>query len=167
MDSEATKFRSGPVGSLAIVSDESRLGYFNRIFALQPKVRDMLYSGVTGAYLRGVARTYNVPSDQVPQLALLIVKIAVGEVRLAQLAAAVSVACNLATDKAQSVARDVERELFSPIMIDLGESLRNVQQVPTSPKPRLASPPQNVINLKDRPPAPPKPIYPPAPPRLG
>lgn len=156
------EFKTMPTGSILILKEFERLPYIAGIVAIPNGLYETLSSRATGSYIRGLTRTFNLPLDQAPVIALQILTIGTGQKPMAQLAGLLSSSLKLANDKAQEMARDIEKEIFGPVMLDLNAFISKQKQR-SSMEPGGA---QNVINLKTT--LPPKPpIFPaiPTPPR--
>lgn len=165
------------MGSLVTIPEEKRLHYIEAINASPKNVGDLLLSLNTGAYLRGLAKSFNVPEEKASVIAFAVVRVAVGELAFSQLAAALVTELSLPTDQAQSMAWEIEKDLFTPIKQELKEywaKLKNPsinpQNPPQNPSPPVppdkgdtggfkpASPtPPNLLNLKEQPRVPPPP----------
>lgn len=151
--------RSVPISSLLLLPTEKRMPYFDQLEIMPRNLRLLLFSPRTGAFIRGLTKVYNVPSEKAPTIALTVLKIAYGEKSLAQLASILSTELQLSNDKAQRIAQEIEKELFAPVMLELNQYLAQKKKAPTSPittQPQ-ASGARNVLDLKSqsRPPLPP------------
>lgn len=124
-----------------------------RFYETAGHVRELLVSERTVSYLRGAARTHNIPDEQVPKLALGVLYVALGEWPLSNLAAGLSSTMGIPNDVAQKAAAEIEKELFGPVMLELNEFLAKQRQ--SGPASAEATARQagatNVINLKHNP----------------
>jgi len=120
-------------------------------------VRDMIGSPHTAAFLRGLVKVYNLTTTQALPIAYAVLRVAIGEKTLAQLASMLSTDLKIANDKAQQMAQEIERELFVPIMLDYNKFIQSNKLQPARPLGGA----QNVINLKQFP----KPPFAPKPPQ--
>lgn len=152
-------FNSVPVNSVLIVPEEHRGLYVHEAFQTEQVVRDMLISAHTGAYLRGVAKSYQLPSTAAPVLAFAVLRIAIGEIELAKLGSLISGDLQLANDQAQKIAQELERDLFAPISRALNTQVAKQaqQQATTSKDQAQLAGARNILNLKEQrqPPQPP------------
>jgi hypothetical protein len=136
-------------------------------------LKTILSSPTTAAYLTGVAKTFKVPVEQVPEIAYLVLQIGLAREQLENLNSRLARLLSLAPDTAHTMAKELEESLFMPVMLELVSQQhqkppqvsrapsppeRNVaqplpQQLPTTPPPRqpmVLS--KNVIDLKNQPP---------------
>lgn len=103
----------------------------------------------TGAFLRGLARTHNIPDDKMPKLALGVLYVALGEWPLAKLASGLSSTMGLPNDVAQKAAAEIEKELFAPIMLEFNKFLEEQRRGgPASGAAARQAGATNVIDLK-------------------
>lgn len=132
-------------------------------------VKQMLFAAQTGSFIQGLAKIHGLPSSSVMPIALLILKVAIGEIELAKLGAVLSSELGLANDKSQAIATEIERDLFAPVMLDLNQYLEKrkaANQGGLPPEALLKGGARNVLDLKNRPKPPvPPPIIPPQNPR--
>lgn len=160
-------YQSVPINSVSLLPVERRSAYFERLSLLPPSIRKLLFNPQTGAYIRGLGKVYNFPVDQAPLVSLSVLETFLGFKELAQLGAHFSSKLQMPNDRSQQLARDVEKELFSPVMLDFNAFLATQKQPMKQPPVGT----QNVINLKNQPmiprSVPPKPMNPTPPPRLG
>lgn len=168
MDNRFFDFETTPLGSLLAVPAAERFPHIKNIVAVPDSIHNMLASTTTGAYVRGLTKTYNLPLAYAPQVALQILMVATGNKKLSDLGSLLSSELKMANDKAYAIAREIETELFTPVMLDLNTFLATQKQ--PMKQPPLGT--QNIINLKNQPtiprPVPPKPLNPPSlPPKLG
>lgn len=157
--------QSVPVNSLLTLPPEAREGILLGIFRLPKKVQDILFSEDTGAYTRGLAKSYDVDINFSPNIALAILFIAIGEKSLVQLPAILSTELKLPNDKAHKMATEIEKDVFGPVRGELDEFLRKQKAQSGSMASMLGSvatagqvhrrastyAPQNVLNLKELP----------------
>lgn len=160
-------YKTIPIGSLLTVEESISDHYLEKLANLPKGLVTLVLSSTTGAFLKGVARTNNFEVSLVPSLAFAVLRVAMGDVALAQLGSVISSELKMANDKAQRIAQEIEKELFAPVMLELNQFLSRQKQQPKMP---IAQAP-NVINLKNQSPTqrptPPKPMSPTLPPRLG
>ncbi len=157
-------FDSVPVGSLITLSPEERSRYVDLVFQLPEKARGLLFAPKTGAFTRGLVKGYNLPETRASVVALIVLRIAVGEKSAEQLPSLLSTELQLPNDKAQKMAREIEEDLFGPVMKELEQYWRRQKSTPgpanekevTTDKASEAGA-RNVLNLKEqkKPPAPP------------
>lgn len=144
-----------PVGSIATLSTEQSLTYAKQLSAINSRsVRDMITSSKSGAFIRGLTKTYNVPLEQAPRIALMILQIALGEKSLPQLTNLLSVELQIPNTMAQKMAGEIEQELFAPIMLELNQYLTQQQKpatAPQQPSNLSAGGARNVLDLKNKP----------------
>lgn len=142
-------FTASPIGSLRLIKDpKQRARYIGTFLDMPTSLTRFLYSPTVGAFIRGTTKEFNIPVEQAPQLAFAVLRVAVGEVELAKLGATLSSELKLPNDKAQAIAKELEKELFTSVMLELQQFLQKKsqsQQKPTNPG--VA----NVIDLKNTP----------------
>lgn len=171
-------FQSTPLGSLQELPSEQRLPYLTLMENLPSHLKEIVSSGKTGAYLRGLAKSHQIQEQQIPILARIIFRTVVGDKTLAQLPALLSTELKIANDKAQKIAQEIERDLLAPVALELNQYLAQqkkkrgsmADKLAEQPKPAMRGPhtapsrfprkpaaPPNILNLKDnkKPPAPP------------
>lgn len=137
-----------PFGATSVELDEKRWAQLSdRFYEAEGQVLEVLVSDRTGAFLRGLARTHNIPDDDVPKLATSVLYVALGEWPLANLAAGLSSTMGLPNDKAQKVAAEIEKELFAPITLELNTFLEEQRQPKAAEQAQQAGA-TNVVDLK-------------------
>ena len=172
-------FQTIPVSSLTTIKPADRAYYLTQLFSLEKKVQNVLFSEDTGAYVRGLSKSYNIDINLSPKIALTVLFIAIGEKTFAQLPAILSTELQLPNDKAQKMAAEIEKDLFGPVRGELDEFLRTQKKSKGSIVGRIgsASPtptvqqtqskppasPQNILNLKELPQKKPQASLPPRP----
>ncbi len=163
-----------PINSLVLIPEQERGSYIQKIFTLHQKMQLMLFSDDTGAFIRGIAKTYNVSPETAPHIAFAILEIAIGKKTIAQLPSILSTELQLPIDTAQKMATEIEHDVLAPIKAELNDqsSQQKGSSVPSRTTAQAASSGmKNVLNLKEiaaKPPQtqlPPKPIQPSLPPR--
>lgn len=156
----AIEYTSVPIGSFIDQPAETRIYYWQKIFMLPETARKMLVNVNTGAGIRGICRNYGFPLTQSQQIALVIVRLAIGEMKFSQLAGFLSASMSLPNDKAQRMAREIEQDLFGPIRQELeAHRAKEKKEKPAAQAQVKAeeSGANNVLNLKkeSQPPVPP------------
>ncbi len=171
---EILDFTTIPANSFLILPEADRTAYIQAIIPLHIKIRDVLYSTDTGAFVRGIAKTYDVSPETAPKIAFAILEIAIGKKTIAQLPSILSTELQLPIDTAQKMATEIEHDVLAPIKTELSDqsSQQKGSSVPSRTTAQAASSGmKNVLNLKEiaaKPPQtqlPPKPIQPSLPPR--
>lgn len=146
-------YLSTPIGSLVNRSPEEESRYLDLVGRLPKSLSRMVFSGVTGSFLRGLAKDFGVSPEQSPKLAFAVLQIAVGEVPLAKLGSTLSGELKLPNDKAQAVAREIEKELFTPVMLELNDFLAKQKQGSSAGTAASKAGAQNVVDLKKQQPS--------------
>lgn len=113
-------------------------------------MQNMLFLPRTAAYIRGLARSNNIPLEQAPRIAFAVMRAAVGDFELAKLAGVLSGELKLANDVAQRLAQDIEKELFIPIMRDFNEWITSQKQSLSPGAAAQDAGAQNVVDLKNK-----------------
>lgn len=129
MDSDTGLFESTPVGSLIAFDEDKRLAYLEAVMALPVNLRSLLFSPKTGAYIRGLAREVRLTDEHVVRIAFSVLRVALGEISLVELKSVFSSELQIAGDTAEAMAKDIEKELFGPVMMELNQYLQS-KQVP-------------------------------------
>lgn len=140
---------ASPLGATVLLEEHMWQRLADRFFETGEVVRNLLVSQETGAFLRGLARTHNIPDDQVPKMALGVLYVVLGEWPMANLAAGLSSTMGLPNDKAQQVATEIEKELFAPIMGEL-QTFWAKQRQPKAGAQAQQAGATNVIDLKHK-----------------
>lgn len=152
------EFTSVPIGSLMLIK-EGRDSFIESALATPPNIQSMAFSPRTGAYIRGLAKTYNLAEDAVGKTAFLVLEVITGHLSLSKLGAAVSSNLRLPNDKAQRISQEIERDLFAPVILELNQYLsqRKIQTLSRVEKKAQQAGARNVLNLKTQsnPPRPP------------
>jgi hypothetical protein len=132
---------------------------------LPKSVRDMLASPQSASFIRGLTKAYKLSQEQGQTIAYAVLQVALGEKTVAQLSSVLSTEIPLPNDKAQKIAKEIEGDLFVPIMPELIKYLeRKKSGVETASEKTISSSAslgvKNVLNLKDQKKAPPPPPMP-------
>ena len=161
------QYKSIPSGSVLILESTQQDVYLERFFTVPANLKRMLTDPNTGSFVRGLTKTYQLPPEQAPQIAFAVLCVAVGEIQLAKLGTVLSSELQIANDKAQAMAAEIERDLFVPVSRELGQFLEQRRKKAAGEAKTTqaqAGGAANVLNLKDAP-QPPKPPHLPLPPR--
>jgi hypothetical protein len=153
-------FNSVPMGSLVTIPEGKRLFYIENISQLPRMTSAMIYSLNTGAFLRGLAKSYGLPEEKSSIIAFAVVQVAVNEISFTQLPSMLSTKLPLPNDKAQKMAREIEQDLFGPVRQELeAHWATEKKEKPAAQAQAKAeeSGVNNVLNLKkeSQPPVPP------------
>src|SRR3989344_2437852 len=168
-------YTSVPIGSLRLLSVEERRPFFLPIVQLPQTIRNVIFSSSTGAFTRGLAKSYNLTDEKSAYIALTILRVVVGEVQLSGLSRALAASVPWRMDRAEKMGSEIERDLLAPVKGELENSgqqkgpggLEAKQPAPPAPSAarmsgRAPAAPKNVLDLKKKSPAPPAPPLPPA-----
>lgn len=139
-------YQSVLINSLSLLSLDERAPYFSRLSTLPPSIRKIIFSPPNGAYVRGLTKIYNLPLEKAPYIALIILEVFLGIEDLPKLGSVFSSKLQMPNDQAQAMSKDVERELFVPVMIDFNHFLQALKSSPNLG----SSGTQNIVNLKER-----------------
>ncbi len=173
-------FSTVPANSVSILPEEARYRYLQKTIQLPEKVREIMFSDETGAYVRGLGSSYDINVDLVPKIALTILKIAIGEHTPSELTKIISQELELSLESAQKMALEIEHDIFQVVRPELGRALRQhavsgdfqKNKLPkTTSSPSIVPPnvknyssrPQNMLNLKELAGKPSQPQLPPKP----
>lgn len=156
-------YKSIPVGSLVDFETTDDSKYLADFPNMPTSLINLIMSPQTGAYVRGTLKTNEVELSKTPRLAFIILRIATGEITLAKLAAVISSELQIANDKAQEMAREIEHDLIAPVAMELNQYLENRKKEKKTTDNKATGSPQaagakNVLDLKKqtRPPRPPQ-----------
>lgn len=148
---------SVPVSSFIYSDPNVRRAYIEKAIDTPTNVRILLFSPRTGAFLRGVVKTADLPPQSVQFLAQVVLKVAIGELAASELASEISRNLNTPQTIAEKVSKDIEKDLLSSISLELNSHHPN----PDNHKQKTQSTPptkqNNVLDLKQ----PQKPLRPP------
>lgn len=176
--------KSIPIGSILTRPESEDKRLLAGVKALSSGLNKLISAESTGAFIRGIEKSYDLPLGSAPKVAFSVLLITLGERSLAQLPALFSTELKIANDKAQQMAREIERDLFAPVALELNQYLAKQKKLATPPQPspglrpagtprrsplqptatpgesrfpRTPAPMPNILNLKDKrqPPAPP------------
>lgn len=145
-----TSFENTPFGSLTTVESGQRFQYLSRLGKLPTSLKDIVFNLTTGAFLRGLTKQHNVSLDQVSPLAFVVLRVILGDVELAKLGAVLSAELKLPNDKAQAVAKEIEKELFAPVMLELNQFLEQQKKAASAGASASQAGTQNIIDLKHK-----------------
>lgn len=146
-------YKSIPLGSL-VVFPENESKYLDRLVEMPPGLADLLMAPKTGAFLRGIVRNAIIDLAKAPDLAYIVLKVGMGEVLMAKLAATISGLLQLPNDKAQKMAAELEHDLFAPVAVELNQYLETKKQQDKAIANKATGNPRaagatNVLDLKD------------------
>lgn len=151
-------YKSIPVGSL-VLFPEKESAYLDYLVSLPANLTDLVTSSKTGAYIRGLAKAYNLTDGTAPSISFIVLEVIIGELPLTHLAAAFSSRLSLPNDKSNQIASELEHDLFAPVAGELSRYLETRKQDRAASAAASASQAgaSNVLNLKDKqqPPTPP------------
>jgi len=151
MPDNLLNYKTVPFGSLVLLPDDVWPGYIPRILALPKSLQQLLFSPRTGAYIRGLTKTYNIPLEKAPLIALNVLRICLGEKQTVQLTQVLATDLQTAPGITQKMALDLEKDLFASVALDLNRGATKA----TLPPPTNYSGARNVLDLKkDNPPYP-------------
>lgn len=138
-----------PLKSMLLRPETEQQKLLEDSFELPKSVRLMIISPNTGSYVRGLTKHHQIPEGTTPKVAFAILQIALGIKQLSQLASMLSSEIQVSNEKAQKMAQEIEKDLFSPIMPELESYLakKKKNSKPQSPTEGM----DNVVNLKDNP----------------
>lgn len=160
-----------PVGAVLTLPEEQRLPTLEKLNNSPASIRNLASAERTGAYVRGLARTYNLSLEQSWNIALTLLYLCLGEIPRQELVPHLSQQAGIPTDTAQKIVQDIDRELLTSVNLDLNRLLAQKQgntpspqpsptptrsdltpkPTPSPTKPSPPAPPRNVLNLKQLP----------------
>jgi len=152
-------FTSVPINAVMAIPADRRHDY--RVSALETNgpIRQMIVSPRTGAYLRGLAKSHQLPEKTAVTIAFVVLQVAIGEVPIAKISGLLSSHLKLPNDQAQDLATELERDIFASLSLEIGKQAASKKQVDESSAQTdaKAAGARNVLNLKrnSTPPTPP------------
>jgi hypothetical protein len=146
-----TNYKHTPIGSLITKSDTEGQAYIERLPSLPAILTKVIFSSNTGAYVQGLAKSYDVTEDASPAISFTILRVMLGDISLIQLSETLSKELGIASDKAQKMAIEIEKDLFGPVKKELEEfwASQKSQPAPLKISPKQPVSPQNILNLKE------------------
>lgn len=144
-------YKTIPIGSLLILSEEEAQGALEAARSLPSNLKSLVISEKSGAYVRGLVRADGLPPQAAVRLALMILRVVIGEVLLSQLSSVIASDLRVGQDTAQAMAKDIEKELFGPVIMELNQYLqiKRAAETPTEPSERTVGGP-NVLDLRQQ-----------------
>lgn len=122
-----------PLSVLVARSKEEEEHYLQRFDALPPGIKSLITSPRAGFYLSGLLKVYTVTPEHLPAVLLMVLQVAFGERTFAQFPVLLSTELKIPNDKAQAMASEIEKELFSPVLLELNQYLVQKKQAGKSP----------------------------------
>ncbi len=148
-----------PSASFLIRPESEDRQYTKAMRILSGSLKKMLSDDKTGAYIRGLAKSFNISDDNVPPISFTVLRVGVGELPLAKVAATLSSELKIPNDAAQKMAAELEHDLFAPVAVELNQYLasRKQEQTASSGTTARQAGASNVLDLKNKmaPPVPP------------
>ena len=159
-------FNSIPTNSIMILRAEERSRYIQSVSFLPRSLQNAAGDAKTGAYIQGVAKAHDLSQDSAPKIALIVLRVYLGEIPLAKLATSLSSNIVVPNDKSEKMAKELEHDLFAPVAIELNQFVatrkKEAEQVANKATGNpAAAGATNVLDLKNKP----KPPTPPPVPR--
>lgn len=151
-ESDLDLYKTIPIGSLLILSEEEAQSALEAARSLPPNLKALIISEKSGAYIRGLVRAGGLPPQAAQRLALIILRIVIGELSLPQLSSLIASDFRVGQDVAQAMAKDIEKELFGPVMMELNQYLEAKQSGQQQASPSQPSTPDspNLLDLRDK-----------------
>jgi len=146
-----------PVGSLLTLPQQESDPYFNEIAAMPVKLKTLMTSVNTGAFTRGLAKSYGLPEDKSSIIALGVLRVAVGEKKLEDLSSLLAAEVPLPLNTARKMAAEIEKDLFEPVGDELEQYWQEKKETRVPLKTDNVS---NVLDLKKEKKVPPPPPMP-------
>lgn len=138
-----------PLDCLLCLPPTESDNYVTKATTLPKNTYNLFSSARIGSYIVGLTKHHDLPLEKTSVISFLTLQVALGERTLAQLPAALSAELQVANDTAQKIAKEIENDLFTPIMMELNNYLAKKKEAskPKSPTEGIG----NVVNLKDKP----------------
>lgn len=156
------KFSSIPINSVILAPEGARVARLEKALGTSDKVQNILFSQEIGVYIQSLARDYGLQPNQAVTISYLVLRVAIGELELAQLPSALSSETKLPTPQASKLASDIENEILAPIKGELRQQRQGANTDLSSKAEKEGA--KNIVNLKSpNQPKPPSPTAPPSP----
>lgn len=120
-----------PIGSILLGPEEDDGITLRTTQEIPVKIKNLLSAMQTGAYIRGIAKEFQLPDETASRLAYTVLRIGIGKITLAAFASTLSTELKLPNDKAQKMAAEIQKDLFDPIMPELNAYLAKKKQEAT------------------------------------
>lgn len=117
--------KSIPILSIADASDIEKERFLENFYQLPRVIRQVASSAKTGAYIVGLGKHFQIPLNTTSAISFAVFSILSGEKTLAQLPALLSSKLQISNDKAQAIAKEIEKELIAPVSGELNRYLAN------------------------------------------
>lgn len=141
-------YYNSPLGSLAVQPQEKESAYLDAIGKLPKNLFQIASSPMTGSFLKGLGKSFDLAPEVVSKISFEVLRVLVGELTLATLGGVLSGQLKLPNDKAQGIAQEIEKELFTPIMLELNDFLAKQKQAASAGASASRAGAQNVVDLK-------------------
>lgn len=148
------ELESIPIASIVSRPESEDEWFLSAVNKLPSQLKALASSEKTGAYIRGILKSYDIEQQKIPQFSFIIMQIIIGTKKLSDLGGLLSAELRIANDKAQKMAAELEHDLFAPVAGELNDYLakRNREMKKIENKatgnPRAAGA-TNVLDLKD------------------
>lgn len=146
MPTDLISLKTIPIASFLARPEAEDAIYQQKLSSLTPLLLTMVSSPRTGAYIRGLARQFNVQLETAQYISLTVIQICFGDVALSELATTLATRIGILPDQAQAMAKDIEKELFGPVMMELNQYL----QAKRATDQQSAADDPNVLDLRGR-----------------
>lgn len=145
-------YKCEPFGSILTRPIDEQATLLEMVFSLPTNTRMMVTSPKTSAYVRGLARAHQLSINQAWQMAFDILIVTLGIKSLAQLPSLLSTDLQLSNEKAQALAKEIEQDLFTPIILELNNYLSRIKSQRAQKAEQIArqAGARNVLNLKSQ-----------------
>jgi len=117
---------------------------------LPPKVQEKLFNIETADIIRRIAEENNLNSAQLWSISHIIGMVLLGETNIIDFLKLIGKECELETESARKLARDINSAIFLPIKDDL-KKIHNISEWPRENENKISNIPQingNIVNLK-------------------
>jgi hypothetical protein len=131
-----------PIGALILAPPEEDKIILPLVRSLPKSLKDLITSGNTGAYIRGLTKNHGLALDQAPRISLMFLRVVVGLQTLPQLTSWLTQTLRVAPERAQRMTQELERDLLTAVKADwqafLAQSGQQTYGLP------------NVVDLRDQ-----------------
>jgi|GEM_PF-2283437 hypothetical protein len=153
-------YKATPLGSILTRGQEEQEKLLEASFSVPKNIKTILTSAKTASFIHGLAKNFRLSEKVSPIIAFAILQITLAEKTIAQLPSMLSTELKLPNDQAQKMAKEIEEDLFAPVIQELEVFwTKQKEEEPAQKATERANQggAKNVLNLKEaqRPPTPP------------
>jgi len=143
-----------PIASLVLVDDDAlREKLALRAIQVPSSLKQIIFSMRSAAYIDGLTKSYDLAESKGISIAFVMLRVLIGDIALAKLAATLSSELQIPNDKAQRMAQEIEHDLIGPVAGELNHYLagQKQQQAASAATSARQAGATNVLDLKQQP----------------